>query len=51
MSETMDLGECVLACQGLQKIYRQGSGEAAHDYVRAWGGRFAVAIPRVEFLA
>ena len=29
MSETMDLGECVLACQGLQKIYRQGSGEAA----------------------
>ena len=29
MSETLDLGECVLACQGLQKIYRQGSGEAA----------------------
>ena len=32
MSETMDIpamGECVLACQGLQKIYRQGSGEAA----------------------
>ncbi len=29
MSETMDLAECVLACQGLQKIYRQGSGEVA----------------------
>ena len=23
---------------------------AAHDYVRAWGGRFAVPIPRVEFV-
>ena len=29
MSEAMPLGESVLACQGLQKIYRQGSGEAA----------------------
>ena len=32
MNETMDfalMGEPVLACQGLSKIYRQGSSEAA----------------------
>ena len=24
---------------------------AAHSYIREWGGRFAVPIPRVEFVA
>ena len=24
---------------------------AAHGYIREWGGRFAVPIPRVEFVA